>query len=164
MTLVNFIQVQGGPMLERLQSNLNLYTNNMPREIGKAALISGLFTFFISALTSQSLRSGFVCAGIAATVSLIGSLVLPIFKYALADDTGNMKWYSQAVNSVAVLGISQVVINYISSNYFSSAIKVNLYAGVLLTMTLNLLLNGFKDRSADEGSPYMLLGEVGKLV
>jgi hypothetical protein len=151
-------------MLDGLVDGANRYFNRLPNNIPSSALSSGLYTFFVSAVISKNLNSGLFCAALASAVSIISALTMPIFKDSLSDANGNMRWYEQAVHSVAILGISQILISFGMSYVPQIAYKVNLFAGALSTVALNLLLNQFKNRPTSESAPYILIGELGNLV
>lgn len=149
-------------MLDGLKDGFNNYIQQLPKKITQSALQSGLYSFFISAVIAKNIEVGTFCAALACTVSIISSLTLPIFKEALSDDSGNMKWYHQTVHTVINLAIVQGTINYLISGYninHPMVHKVHLFAGALFTVALNLLVNGFKDRSTDESFPYILISE-----
>lgn len=149
-------------MLDGLKDVFNNYIQQLPSKIPQSVLESGIYSFFISAIIAKNIEVGAFCAALSCTVSLISSLTLPIFKEALSDKNGNMKWYHQTVHIFSNLAIAQWTINYlISSNNINHPMvhKVHIFAGALFTIALNLAVNGFKDRSTDESFPYILVGE-----
>lgn len=137
-------------MFDAISDHFHDYAQQLPSNLTQAAIESAVYSFVISALLSGNVQVGIASAALAATVSVIGGLTMPIFREALSSH-GNMKWYQQAIGIVINLAISQFLINSFT------AYRVNLMAGALFTVGLNLLLHGFKDQSTHTSPSYILI-------
>jgi hypothetical protein len=137
-------------MFDAIRDHFRDYSQQLPKDLAGAAVQSAVYSFVISALLSGNVQVGVTTGALAATVTLIGGLTMPIFREALSS-RGNMAWYEQAIAIVINLALAQYLINSFT------AYRVNLMAGALFTVGLNLLLHGFKDQSTHSTPSYILI-------
>lgn len=126
-------------MLDAIRDQCDQYYQQIPDNIPDAAFKSAVFSFAISAILSGNVEVGIRTAFIAATVSIISGLTMPIFRHYLADNNGNMKWISFAATQIANLAITQYLVNS------TTTYRVNLMSSIFFTVFLSGLLINFSD-------------------
>lgn len=126
-------------MLDALRHQCDQYYQEIPDHIPDAAFKSAVFSFAISAILSGNVDVGLRTAAVAATVSIISGLTMPIFRHYLADQNKVMQWHRFAATQIVNLAITQFLVNS-TTNY-----RINLMSSVFFTVIVSGVLMGFSD-------------------
>lgn len=140
-------------MFDTIRSGFSEYCRQLPHNIQRAVIESAVCSFAISALLSRrdNVRIGVENGILAATVALVGSCTMPLFRRVMGDRSGYINWYQQAIAIVINLSLTQLLINSTMTAY-----KVNLLFGSVFVVAAHLILNEFGDQSTYCSHRYLL--------
>lgn len=131
------------------------YYQSLPYRIPTAIIQSAAVSFAISAIFTENLNLSLVTGAIAATISLISALTMPIFRTAFADKDGKMPWLAFAVTQTVNVGLTQLVVNNLTH---LTSYKVNLMVSLFFTILFTgMLVRGFDDVDTRISPTYILI-------
>lgn len=137
-------------MINSVRSHIDNYYHKLPNNIPEAAITSAIFSFAITGLFTGRLDAGKTAAVLAATVSVISALTMPLFGRFLTNRTRNQGEFAFGVILFANLGITQVLINS------WTAYRVNLMSSSLLTILFSVVYTHYYGHTGN-GSQTVLL-------
>ncbi len=136
-------------MFDAVANHYRNYAQQLPENIQLAAIQSALYSFAMSTLFSRNINYGLDSAALAYIVSTIGGLTMPIFRHTFADRNQEITWYQGVVCLLTNVGITQILLTSFSHR------PIDLMAGAIITVALNLFLNGFHHLSTRVSPLYI---------
>jgi hypothetical protein len=127
------------------------YYNTLPTRLPKALIQSGAVSFAFSAFITNNLDRSLLTGALAASVTLISALTMPLFKKAFANEKGNLSWFSFGVIQTVNLGLTQLAVNSLTSH------KVNLLGTLFFTVFLLGWVRDFNDIDPNISAPYFIV-------
>jgi hypothetical protein len=119
------------------------FTNQLPKDTLPAMAQSFVFSFALGTAISCNPLVGFTTGTLAATVSLISNLSVPLFKQIWGRETEH--WYEFGARSLLVFALVS------GAAYGSTGIAINFIAATLMTLFIACLQGG-RDRDINQAS------------
>lgn len=94
---------------------LESYRQNLPNDIPKAILKSGLISFGISAIFNGNYQTAARSAGFGLALAAIANLATPFFKYAFANEKGDFDGATRLGRHIVSIGITKLLTNSLTS-------------------------------------------------
>ncbi|WP_068469422.1 hypothetical protein [Candidatus Protochlamydia phocaeensis] len=131
-------------------SYLRAYAAQMPGNLVEAILRSGVYSFVISTLLSGKMQTGLLVGTVAASVSVVHALAIPLFRKL--SQTNEITWSQHAVFCVINIVLAQAVLS------FFIPYRISVFAGTFFTMASSFLRNGCNEEASRTSITYILWG------
>jgi len=144
-------------MLNAIRDPFDRYYQQLPEKIPKAAFQSAAFSFSLSMLMSitqsrVTVDKAMTNALLAATVSIVSALTMPIFRSILADQNGRIDWLTFAAKQILILGCTERLVRSFTDY------RVDLFFSILYTTWLvSGIWRNFANYPTNSSPIYILL-------
>ncbi len=132
------------------------YGASLPLEIPTAIFKSAVYSFGVSMLFVKDIRMAQMASIGASVVALVDALTLPIFRYFLADQYGDLEWYQHTAAILINLSIAQTLIEATTKLHEGVGFsRINLIAVAGIIVSLDLFFYGFNKHGTSHARAYL---------
>lgn len=131
------------------------YGASLPTEIPTALFKSAVYAFGFNILLTKDIKGAQVASVVAALAALVDALTLPLFRYFLADNQGNIAWYQHATTVLVNLSLAQTIVEATTKFHGGLGFNVNLLSMCGVMILSDLYFYGFNTRGTQQARPYV---------